>query len=804
MTDSYWFRPIFSRLLLLVLAISSAAGPTLAQLPPVRIALLFDGPSERNKPLRDSFKNEISVILEGEFQGDFFEFEADWTGAGISQIIDRALSDSSIDIVVALGQLSSSDLVRRQDLPKPVFAPFVIAAELLGAPSVIREYQLPPPERPERVRVSGVTNLNYLTLGIDPRNEIKAFQEVTPFSKLTIISIESIVVSDSVLAANSQRVLAALNLEEIKHVAAVDAVDATLSAIPDDTEAVYLSALPIYSSAQLDSLVEGLNKRKLPTFSIVGRALVERGVMAGLGGGDQLLTRARRVAINIQEVLTGTPAGEISVDYVREEQLSINMATVRRINASPRYVTLLEADILNPDIENAPRTLSLSAVVRAASTVNLDLAAADRLVAAGLELVGEAKGGLLPQIEAFASANFLDETSGALLGRNIYAGGVGVTQLLYSDDVWANYSIEKSLQDAREEARSELRLDVIQEAADSYLNLLRADSTYDIELDNLNVTRTNLEIAASRVEIGVAGREEVFRWESQIATNQLAVIEAVALRTQARLAVNRVLNRDLDEEFLTTEATLGDPEMVSSFDGIGSYVEGPRAFEIFSDFMASEAVAASPELKQFESETRARERAVTAAKRELFIPDVSLSADLSWIDSSAADPVFGGGRSGSTWGLQVGANLPIWSGGERYARLSRVKEELRAIVLQKEAAEQRVEERIRSILQQTSASFIGIGLSRRASAAAQQNLDLVSDSYAEGVVGITVLLDAQNQALVARLAAAEAVFNYLIDLMGVQRAVGRFDYYRSAQDRQEFLNRANEFFQSAGFPVRTP
>jgi outer membrane protein TolC len=115
-----------------------------------------------------------------------------------------------------------------------------------------------------------------------------------------------------------------------------------------------------------------------------------------------------------------------------------------------------------------------------------------------------------------------------------------------------------------------------------------------------------------------------------------------------------------------------------------------------------------------------------------------------------------------------------------------------------------VEQRIRTILEDTRASFIGIELSRRAAAAAGQNLDLVTDAYAQGVADILRLLDAQNQALVADLVGANAIFDYLIDLMGSQRAVGRFDYYRSPQDRQAFLSRLDEFFRKAGQPLRTP
>ena len=54
----------------------------------------------------------------------------------------------------------------------------------------------------------------------------------------------------------------------------------------------------------------------------------------------------------------------------------------------------------------------------------------------------------------------------------------------------------------------------------------------------------------------------------------------------------------------------------------------------------------------------------------------------------------------------------------------------------------------------------------------------------------------------ASLVAANAVFDYLVDLMGVQRAVGRFDYFRSAQDRLAFIEQMDAFFRSEGFELR--
>jgi outer membrane protein TolC len=95
-------------------------------------------------------------------------------------------------------------------------------------------------------------------------------------------------------------------------------------------------------------------------------------------------------------------------------------------------------------------------------------------------------------------------------------------------------------------------------------------------------------------------------------------------------------------------------------------------------------------------------------------------------------------------------------------------------------------------------------LARDAAETAHRNLDLIKEQYGQGIATILALLDAQNQALVADLAAANAVFDYLVELMRLQRAVGRFDYFRSAEDRQEFLHRIGEFFRNAGHEVHNP
>jgi hypothetical protein len=64
-------------------------------------------------------------------------------------------------------------------------------------------------------------------------------------------------------------------------------------------------------------------------------------------------------------------------------------------------------------------------------------------------------------------------------------------------------------------------------------------------------------------------------------------------------------------------------------------------------------------------------------------------------------------------------------------------------------------------------------------------------------------LDAQNSALRTDQDAENAVYNFLIDWMDVERAAGRFDFLMTQAEREEWFQRLQEFFNTAGVePIR--
>ena len=73
----------------------------------------------------------------------------------------------------------------------------------------------------------------------------------------------------------------------------------------------------------------------------------------------------------------------------------------------------------------------------------------------------------------------------------------------------------------------------------------------------------------------------------------------------------------------------------------------------------------------------------------------------------------------------------------------------------------------------------------------------MTDAYASGSVGITTLLDAQSAALTSSESAANAIHDFLVELLRVERAIGRFGTLQSPETRADFQRRLEAALQEA-------
>ena len=361
--------------------------------------------------------------------------------------------------------------------------------------------------------------------------------------------------------------------------------------------------------------------------------------------------------------------------------------------------------------------------------------------------------------------------------------------------------------------RRELQLNIAQQGGVAYLNVLRAKTIQRIRKANLQLTHSNLELARVREAVGQAARDEVFRWESEIANGRISVLDAQATTKRARISLNRLLHRPLEEPFTTQEIGLDDPLLFFENNRLSAYIDNPRNFRIFREFEVQEGLRIAPELHQYDARIEAQARTVLNAQRAFWAPEVALDGlviqrlaqnrlDFGANDAAgiALGPSGAGFLSGTTFGFQLGLSIPLYAGGSKDATNLKAQEELRRLKLEREATVGQLEERIRSAMVQAGASFPSIGLSQQAAEASRKNLNLVVDQYSRGTVDIIKLLNSQNAALQANENAANAVYVFLIDLINIQRAAGQFDYFKSQEEREAWFQRLVAFFEKLGVP----
>jgi len=107
------------------------------------------------------------------------------------------------------------------------------------------------------------------------------------------------------------------------------------------------------------------------------------------------------------------------------------------------------------------------------------------------------------------------------------------------------------------------------------------------------------------------------------------------------------------------------------------------------------------------------------------------------------------------------------------------------------------------VLFRAGASYAGIELAADAADAARpEPRPGQRRPNEQGAVSILDLIDAQNAALVAEQGAATAVYDYLIDLMDVHRASGRFGLFMEPAELAAFGDRLRAFFRDAGYESR--
>jgi outer membrane protein TolC len=234
-----------------------------------------------------------------------------------------------------------------------------------------------------------------------------------------------------------------------------------------------------------------------------------------------------------------------------------------------------------------------------------------------------------------------------------------------------------------------------------------------------------------------------------------------------------------------------DPEKLAFLDGRLAPVFGdPAGWRRVRAAVTEVAEENSPEILALSKTAEAQRVQVARARRAYYLPTFSAGATYSdeIIEGDSSLPLFGD----DFYTLSIDLSYPIFQGGLKASESAKAKVDLEAAERRLELARELVERRTRTSLRRVENSFPRIQLSRESARAAGENLVIVQDKYAEGIVNVTDLLSAQTEKFNSDRLAVASVHEFLFDLNDLQRAMSWFEHDRSPEEAAALVARLLE------------
>ncbi len=742
---------------------------------PVTIAVVQDGPAPGDTLLA-RVEAELTTILAGRGERATFktdpEFDAGWRADRMKAALQAALDDPEVDYVFTSGLLILQAAVE-MELTKPVISGFVQRLDFFKVADV-------------RADRSQMPNLSFMLIANRAEADIIELLELVQSDRIHVLIDEVFVDQLAVLPGEIEALDSATEAELVVVPTSSD-VETTLAGIGEDIAAIILTRQPRLSADQMKRLIQGLNARRIPTFSVEGHGDVGLGALAARTP-ELTTSAARRVAVNISELMRGSDFTDLPILVSADPRLLMNAETAVQIGYRPSVATLAQATWVDEGaLAPTAEPLIFSQVLQYAERGNLRLAISAQDIVTAEKERDLALSPILPQIGAIGDISgisqlFLD----GIVPDRVASAGVRANQIIYDDARISDYRSSGRLLESTEEIYAATRLEAFDLAGTEYLRYALSLILYQIDVGNLRVTQQNLELAKFRAEVGYSGRDEVYRWEAEVAKRQSQLFASLARIETERIRLNQILALQQDRRWQPQEVS--DPEdqfpfLVEIFIPLFADAEELGRFRALAVQLAREN---DPQLRAVQKQIEAQDIQVGQRKRRWYLP--SLSAGFFWDYQITRRPELDE-IDKNLWGFNVTARYPLFQGASRAFEVGRTSSLLERLYREERLTGDIVERQTRTALRRLESSYPAIIFNRRQAEAAGRNFELVQDKYAEGLVNVTDLVEAQNESFVAQQGVAGAVYAFLIDLVNFQRAIAWFEDDRTAEEREQFRQR---------------
>jgi len=776
-------KKILVLLLLMSLALFAKSNVTLA--------IVTDGKYVTDITFVEKIEDEISKLLENDYNVHYKLFQSKKESyLDVATQVNYAINDKSVNIVLPIGVLASHYASRKHRYFKPLIAVNVLDHVMQKIPF--------------KNGHSNKKNFSYFERFFSLESDIKQMKTLVPMKNALVLIQKSLIKNSPSIKRYLKRKFTQNDINATILGVSKD-FKQELSGVEFSYDMIYVTPLLFLSEQERSTVYSILSEKELKSFSALGADDVVLGALFSIAPKINLERLARHIALDVHQIQSGSNPAQFDVLLHKKRKLSINMATAESVNYSPSWSLLSDAELIDEQKSDS-HYFSIEDIIQRALEYNLNLKSikyTQKLKEINTQVLSAP---LLPQIHlvgavtqidsdrADASLGTLDESSGYI--------GANFTQSLYAQAYSAKVEAQEFVAQAASKEVEFIKEDISLAAALNYLQILQLQDELKINKENFSLSQENLRSANVRQTLGSGSNGDIYRWESKIAADKQAVIQTHSLIEAAGVKLNALLDLDQNMPLNFQKIKENNPIFLTSRQEIYPYLQDSRRFKVFQEFLVQEALTNAPELEKYAMLTKARKKLVASNKLAFFTPDILLKADINYrvMQSQTSTSVQLPQEiqnlpkaDDTSWNFGVFADFPLYIGDATSSKYEASKVALLATNAAEAQQRNDIEQRVRDALLRAKASYLSMELSSKSYNAARKNFALMKSIYAEGGINIIHLLDAQNAMLKAARLQIRTKYKFMVDILRMQRSIGRVDFNVDDATFHEWLKRLEAF-----------
>ncbi len=327
----------------------------------------------------------------------------------------------------------------------------------------------------------------------------------------------------------------------------------------------------------------------------------------------------------------------------------------------------------------------------------------------------------------------------------------------------AGFNAAKSSASSSEDRAIRSRQTVTNLVENLYHNILRLEQLVKVSEENLKRDNRQLERISESNKVGAVALADVYRQQTQVATDELNLITAQNNYDNAKADLGALIGLDMSSEYQLSDASIS-----TSIDQ--SELEATRQKYVNVTELSQRAVAARPDYVAAKNDLNAAESGVTEAKSGYF-PTVAASAGYGMSNNELSRIT---DNKNLSWGISI-----RWSVFDAF----RTNQAIQTAVANKKSAEASLVQSERDINVQVKKAMLDLEAARKQVEVSQKGLrsatedrKIAEERYNLGAGTLLDLLIANAGLVNSQANNINATYNYIISKRNLEYVIGERAY----------------------------